>query len=141
MGIIPHPPIFLSHIRVNDVWLLLAVGTLYEVGCRLFLLMSRMKSHSLRRKEAELSLLQMETDQKRKLGPQAFVETSKLERQVLARELELQKIYANRKTYVHVEKRKKMRASEPVKRENLALILSSLVGFMFLLCSWFLPDV
>jgi hypothetical protein len=101
MGIIPHPPIFLSHIRVNDVWLLLAVGTLYEVGCRLFLLLTtRMKPKSLRRKEAELAVLQIETDHKRKLGPSAFVETSKLERQVLARELELQKIYASRKAYV-----------------------------------------
>lgn len=97
MAVIPHPPVFLSQIRVNDIWLLLAVGAAYEIGSRYLVLSVRRKPAWLLRKEEALRVLQAETDEKRKLGPQAFVETSKLERQVLAQEMELQKIYEERK--------------------------------------------
>jgi len=97
MALIPHPPVFLSQIRVNDIWFLLAVGAIWEIGCRLFVLKVRIKPAWLTRKEDALRVLQAETNEKRKLGPQAFVETSKLERQVLAQEMELRKIYEERK--------------------------------------------
>jgi len=57
----------------------------------------RIKPNWLIEKEAALAVLQAETNAKRKLGPSAFVETSKLERQVLAQEKELEKIYEDRK--------------------------------------------
>jgi hypothetical protein len=97
MAIIPHPPIYLSQIRTLDIWLLLAVGALWEFTCRLLLFTTRRKPESLLRKEEKLAVLQLETNYKRKLGPSAFVETAKLERQVLALEKELEDIRARRK--------------------------------------------
>ena len=97
MAFIPHPTLFLSHIRVNDIWFLLAVGAVWELFCRLVVLLVRMKPAWLIEKEVALAVLQVETNAKRKLGPSAFVETSKLERQVLVQQRELEKIYADRK--------------------------------------------
>jgi hypothetical protein len=98
MTFLPHPPIVLSSIRVNDIWFLLAAGAVWEIGCRLFLLSVKIKPAWLVQKELELQQLNTVTSAKRKLGPQAFVETSKLERQVLALEKELATIYEGRKT-------------------------------------------
>lgn len=100
MQFIPHQPIYLNEIRLNDIWLLLAVGALWEVACRLVLLYVKIKPASLLKKEEELDLLQQETNFKRKLGPSAFVETSKLERQVLALEKELEQTYLKRRKTV-----------------------------------------
>ena len=97
MAIIPHPTLFLSHIRVNDIWFLLAAGAVWELFCRLMVLRVRIKPDWLIEKEAALAVLRVETDTKRKLGPSAFVETSKLERQVLVQEKELEKLYVDRK--------------------------------------------
>jgi hypothetical protein len=97
MGFIPHPPVVLSEIRVNDIWLLLAIGALWEFVCRMTLLLVKRKPQSLRTKELILQDLQSETEAMRCLGASTFVETSKLERQVLAKELELTKIYETRK--------------------------------------------
>ena len=97
MAFIPHPTLFLSHIRVNDIWFLLAVGAVWVLFCRLVVLLVRMKPAWLIEKEVALAVLQVETNAKRKLGPSAFVETSKLERQVLVQQRELEKIYADRK--------------------------------------------
>lgn len=97
MAIVPHPPIFLAEIRTTDIWFLLGVGALYELLTRSFLLAVKRKPQSLLEKEAALQALQTETDIKRKMGPSAFVETSKLERQVLAMEKELEKLNAERK--------------------------------------------
>jgi hypothetical protein len=90
MGLIPHHPIYLSLIRTTDIWFLLGVGALYELLCRLYILNVKIKPSALSVKEAALKALQVETDAKRKLGPSAFVETSKLERQVLAMEKEVE---------------------------------------------------
>jgi len=100
MQFIPHPPLFLSHIRVNDIWFLLMCGAAWEALGRSIVLLVRVKPAWLREKEAALAILQSETNAKRKLGPSAFVETSKLERQVLAQEKELETIYAERKRCV-----------------------------------------
>lgn len=97
---VPHPPIVLSNIRVNDIWFLLLVGAVYELACRLYVLfLVKMKSDALLKKERYLKRLTIRTNNARKLGPSAFVETSKLERQVLALEKELNSIYEHRKRY------------------------------------------
>jgi hypothetical protein len=97
---IPHPAVVLSNIRVNDIWLLLSVGAVYELGCRLYVLfLVKMKPDALLKKEQYLKQLTMRTNNARKLGPPAFVETSKLERQVLSLEKELNTIYEQRKRY------------------------------------------
>ena len=101
MAIIPHPPVHLSLIRVHDIWLLLAVGAGWELLCRTVLLLVRRKSSTLVQQQAHLRRLQAQVTEKRKLGPSAFVETPKLERQVLVLERELGKIYETRKQYVH----------------------------------------
>ena len=92
MGFIPHPPIYLSLIRINDIWLLLAIGASYELLCRLYLLNLKIKPSVLVRLEQQLETLQIETNAKRKLGQSAFVETSKLERQCLALEKKVEEI-------------------------------------------------
>ena len=97
MSLIPHRPIYLTMIRTTDIWLLLAIGALYELVCRVFLLRTKMKPTDLLQKEAKLQVLQAETDAKRKLGPSAFVETSKLERQVLALQKEVDELREARK--------------------------------------------
>jgi hypothetical protein len=98
--ILPHPPVLLSQIRVHDIWLLLAIGGMWEFWCRMALLLVKRKPDWLVQREAELFVLQQKTTEKRKLGPSAFVETSKLERQVLALEKELGRIQDGRKEYV-----------------------------------------
>lgn len=95
---IPHPPIFLSEIRLTDIYLLLVVGFTWELLARtILLLLCRRKPDWLIRQEAELSLLQTETNHKRNMGPAAFVETSKLERLCLQKERELNQTYQKRK--------------------------------------------
>jgi len=96
-SIVPHPKFVVSEIRRSDIWLLLAAGAGWELLCRLVLLSKKRKSSDLLRKEDAFRRLQKETDRKRKMGPSAFVETSKLERQLLASEKELSEVYAARK--------------------------------------------
>lgn len=95
---VPHPAVVFSKIRVNDIWFLLAIGAVYELGCRLYVLfLVKMKPNALLKKEHDLKQLTIRTNNARKLGPSAFVETSKLERQVLSFEKELNSIYEHRK--------------------------------------------
>jgi hypothetical protein len=102
---LPHPQIVLSQIRINDVWLLLFIGALYELLCRLYILLAvKLKSTALLQKEYTLQQMTIKTNQLRKLGPSSFVETSKLERQVLALEKELSVIYEQRKRYISSQK-------------------------------------
>lgn len=90
MGFIPHPALYLSQVRPVDMALLLTIGAVFEIGCRVYLLSLKRKSVSLTQKEDRLEFLQHDADLKRKMGPSHFVETSKLERQVLALEQELE---------------------------------------------------
>jgi hypothetical protein len=99
--IFPHPPVLISQIRVYDIWLLLAIGGLWELICRILLFWIKRKPFGLLVREQELYRLQQKTAEKRKLGPPAFVETSKLERQVLVIEKELGGIQERRKKYAY----------------------------------------
>lgn len=95
---IPHPPIFLSEIRLADIYLLLAIGCAWELLSRILLLLAcKRKPMWLLRMEAQLMVLQTETTKKRNMGPSAFVETSKLERECLAQEKKLAQVYEQRK--------------------------------------------
>jgi hypothetical protein len=105
MGFIPHPPLYLSQVRPVDMLLLLTIGAVWEVGCRVYMLSVKQKSSSLIAKEDRLEYLTADADAKRKMGPSHFVETSKLERQVLALEQELEKLtVSNTKNVVKMEK-------------------------------------
>jgi hypothetical protein len=105
MGFIPHPPLYLSQVRPVDMVLLLTIGTVWEVSCRVFLFTLKRKSASLVEKEDLFVSLTHEADTKRKMGPSHFVATSKLERQVLALEQELERTVTERaKTVVKMEK-------------------------------------
>lgn len=95
--ILPHPPMYLSDIRPIDICVLLAAGFCWEALARLILLQAKRKPSSLRKKEQEWEVLSYETNQKRKLGQAAFVECSKLERQLLALEKELDQTRTTRK--------------------------------------------
>jgi hypothetical protein len=84
MGYIPHPSVPLGHLRVYDIMLLLAMGAMWELGVRTFLWMQTSKSASLKQREYALNALHRKVVLFRNKGPSAFVETSKLERQLLA---------------------------------------------------------
>lgn len=100
MAILPHPPVVLSQIRVHDIWLLLTIGGLWECACRSVLVFLKRKTKSQRSLEDQLYLLQLKTAELRKLGVQTFVETSKLERQVLVLEKQVAEYQMHRKQYV-----------------------------------------
>lgn len=87
--ILPHPPMYLSEIRPIDICVLLTAGFCWESMARTILLAAKRKPGNLRKKEQEWEALSFETNEKRKLGQAAFVECSKLERQLLALEKEL----------------------------------------------------
>lgn len=97
VAILPHPDIPLVSIRPYDIWVLLAAGAVFEIIFRLLLLKAKSKPASLRKIEDAVDQLRQETEYRRKMGPSHFVETSKLERQVLGVEKELEDIYTKRK--------------------------------------------
>lgn len=99
LDLIPHPPIYLSEVRPLDIWLLLAIGMGWELCSRLLVLSCKVKPKTLLEKEIGLQLLERETNRMRELGPSKFVETSKMERQVLAKEKEIEEIKNARKCY------------------------------------------
>jgi hypothetical protein len=77
----------LLEIRTLDVCLLLSLGFLLECVCRGLVLAVRWPSMRVYgRYQDEQHRLQFETAQARRLGPSAFVTTSKLERQLLQHE-------------------------------------------------------
>jgi len=75
---------------------LLALGAVSEVIFRLALLLIKRKPESLRKKEDYFFKVQYDTKMKQQLGPSAFVETSKLERQLLVLDKELKQAYEDR---------------------------------------------
>ena len=105
MGYIPHPAIPLGEIRPFDLLLLLGVGALWELFSRIGVLSFSRKSSSLRQREYAFQQLQHKTRQKQNVGASAFVETSKLERQVLAEEKALSQVYQDRKAQLVVIKK------------------------------------
>ena len=87
--IIPHSVIPLSSIRPSDILLLLTLGSITELIHRLITRKMKTQSSGERALREQLRLFRYQTNKKRALGPSAFVETSKLERIVLAKEKEL----------------------------------------------------
>jgi hypothetical protein len=87
--VVPHSTIPLAQIRPMDIFMLLGLGALWEILSRLALRYAQAKPASLVQRERDLKLLTILTNQKRALGPQAFVETSRLERQLLVDTKEL----------------------------------------------------
>uniref|UniRef100_A0A7R9WE31 Uncharacterized protein n=1 Tax=Pseudictyota dubia TaxID=2749911 RepID=A0A7R9WE31_9STRA len=85
-----------SVLRSDDILLLLAIGAIYEIIIRT--VAQRVKARSLdeRNLRSQLHQLKYETTQSRRLGPSAFVETSKLERAVLVKEKDLSKFEEDR---------------------------------------------
>jgi hypothetical protein len=73
-------------LRPYDIILLLAIGATYELAHRIFLIFFKRKPTAIRNRETALKALDKRVKKSRTLGPQAFVETSKLERQQLAEE-------------------------------------------------------
>lgn len=121
---VPHDALHLSLVRTTDLWFLLVAGALYELLTRFYLLfVCKLKSPAQLQLEAQLVPLKAETDRKRKLGPQAFVETSKLERQVLQLEKQISDIRSKR------EKRKEQVEKILVKGGNFRL--SVLIGLLY----------
>jgi hypothetical protein len=104
----------LLEIRTLDIAVLLLVGFVWEAATRIVLATVRAKSQVEQLADAELLQLQYVTAQKRRLGPPAFVETSKLERQVLAKEKALEEMVTTRNT-------RTTRIQKFVKNANLAL--------------------
>eukprot|EP00546_Thalassionema_frauenfeldii_P010638 CAMPEP_0178920064 /NCGR_PEP_ID=MMETSP0786-20121207/14793_1 /TAXON_ID=186022 /ORGANISM="Thalassionema frauenfeldii, Strain CCMP 1798" /LENGTH=101 /DNA_ID=CAMNT_0020594081 /DNA_START=146 /DNA_END=448 /DNA_ORIENTATION=+ len=84
-------------IRTFDVWVLLLAGAVTEVVTKSLSIGVKVKSLAERSAEAQLQILNVETTKKRRLGPSAFVETSKLERKVLAKEKEIAEMAELRK--------------------------------------------
>lgn len=81
-----------------DLWLLLAIGFGWEFLARLYLVMIKQKPARVLKKEDELYVVSQKVNTYRNLGPSAFVECSKLERQQNALQKELRETYASRKT-------------------------------------------
>lgn len=86
---IPHPTIPVLAIRPVDIWTLLGIGAALELFGRLLMGIAKRKPPKERKLQQDLLILQYETAKKRRLGPPAFVETSKLERKVLQAEKQL----------------------------------------------------
>jgi len=97
---IPHPTIPVLEIRPTDIWALLAVGALVEILSRSSRLFAKTKYTVEVTLEQDYQKLQLETAQKRRLGPPAFVETSKLERKVLQAEKKLAGLQQERQARV-----------------------------------------
>ena len=94
--LIPHPPLIWEQIRAFDLFFLLTLGALSELVVRMCVLLVKRKPASLRKKEDYFFKLQFDTKKKQQQGPAAFVETSKLERQLLALDKELKQLYQDR---------------------------------------------
>eukprot|EP00977_Amphora_coffeiformis_P014821 scaffold4226_cov180-Amphora_coffeaeformis.AAC.6 len=89
---LPHPPLYLSEIRPVDIILLLTAGAVWEAVARTVLLAAcKRKSKSLRQQEQQWESLQVQVTHLRKLGQQVFVECSKVERQLLQVEKDIER--------------------------------------------------
>jgi hypothetical protein len=103
--VIPHSNIPISSIRPNDILVLLFSGLATEILRRLILLKVKVPSSKSFAKRYSLTQLRIETNEMKKLGPSTFVETAKLERQVLILEKTLKDEEAKRQeTVAKVEK-------------------------------------
>jgi len=86
MRFVPHPEIPLGSFRSTDILVLLVAGAISELVSRTILWRHKSKPKSIKIRELKLKELERRVKKSRDQGPQAFVETSKLERQQLAEE-------------------------------------------------------
>jgi hypothetical protein len=112
----------LLEVRTLDICALLLAGVLLELFTKGLVMRSKAKSSKERKAEKELFALNFEAAQKRRLGPSAFVETSKLERQVLAKEKDVA-------TFAEQRKVQSERIAKLVK--NASLVIYALVFFTY----------
>ena len=87
--VIPHSNVPIEAIRPNDILLLLFLGFVTEILRRAILRQVKLPSTQSIERRRKLTQLRYETNEMKKLGPSAFVETSKLERKVLSLEKSL----------------------------------------------------
>mmetsp|Transcript_6263 Transcript_6263/g.17867 ORF Transcript_6263/g.17867 Transcript_6263/m.17867 type:complete len:209 (-) Transcript_6263:2573-3199(-) len=126
MGYLPHPSMPIGAVRPMDIIILLVVGAAFELATRLSLLSYKRKPNTIREREYALKDLEKRVKKSRALGPHAFVETSKLERQLLAEE---------RKLCDLAEKRKKALESG----EKLVGRVGMALNFIIFLCWYGVP--
>eukprot|EP00934_Nitzschia_sp_Nitz4_P005829 Nitzschia sp. Nitz4//scaffold130_size63480//6421//7002//NITZ4_006238-RA/size63480-processed-gene-0.74-mRNA-1//1//CDS//3329535156//5819//frame0 len=81
------------------LWLLVC-GAVWELVVRGWLMTLKKKPASIRKREAQWKQLERQVKKSRDLGPQAFVETAKLERQHLSEGKELESLAEQRKASV-----------------------------------------
>lgn len=94
--VIPHPQIPIGALRPTDILLLSLMGASFEALKGTLAHLAKRRSDVEIKMKSELNVLRYETNQKRRLGPLAFVETSKLERAVLAKEKQMAELEAKR---------------------------------------------
>ena len=112
----------LASIRPFDIILLLSIGILFETitWCIKYSI-EKKTSNELTLRE-QLHTLKYQTSESRRLGPQAFVETSKLERQLLNKEKKYSYILSNR------EERQKNFDS---RKKKISLIINIIVFILY----------
>lgn len=113
MSFLPYPDVPYKIVHTGDIVLLLSLGFLYELFMRLYQHRNGRRTTHERKMSSHLSTLRYEAAKKRALGPSAFVETSKLERAVLATERKLATLVEDREA-------RKVRAAKLIKKCNLA---------------------
>lgn len=96
MAVVPHPAMPIGTIRPHDIFLLLVTGAAYEFVVRLVQLSVKRKPTSVKQRDVALKGLELRVKKSRAIGPSAFVETSKLERQLLAEEKALAELAEQR---------------------------------------------
>jgi len=113
MTFLPHPEIPYKIVHTGDIILLLSFGLLYELCVRVYQHRNERRTPKEHRLAIHLAALRHEAAKKRALGPSAFVETSKLERAVLATEKDFAKM-------VEEKESRKAHAAKVIKKCNLA---------------------
>ena len=102
MGFIPHPEIPLGSFRSKDMLVLLVAGAVWEIALRVILWGHKAKPKSIKIRELKLKELERRVKKSRDKGAQAFVETSKMERQQLAEEKALTTLTETRKAKLSI---------------------------------------
>jgi hypothetical protein len=126
MGYIPHPSMPIGAVRPYDILILLAIGATFELVTRILLVSYKRKPASMRKREYALKDLDKRMRKSRTLGSHAFVETSKMERELLAEEKSLTDLAETRQKAV--EKNQKL-----IGRIGMAL------NFVVFLCWYGVP--
>ncbi|VEU45031.1 unnamed protein product [Pseudo-nitzschia multistriata] len=126
MGFIPHPSMPIGVVRPHDIIVLLLIGAAFELCTRLSLVKYKRKPDSIRQREYALKDLEIRVRKSRALGPHAFVETSKLERQMLSEEKNLSDLAG-----------KRQKALE--KSEKLVGRIGTALNFIVFVCWYGIP--